>query len=372
MDDDSFLEAACALLSLHSTADQPGELRKALDFVIDFIGPGFTVERFESNGKPSALLYHGATRPPGFPIIFNAHLDVVPAAPELFRPRREGSHLIARGSHDMKVSALVLARVFSEVAGSLPYPLGLQLVTDEEIGGRHGTRYQLEQGVTGDFVIIGEQSGLELVTDSKGIAAVNLEATGTMAHGAYPWLGDNALVKLHATIERILRAYPVARQEAWRTTVGLARIETPNQARNQIPDRALAWLDVRFPPEDTDLNGRTQDEVADFFSQFCEPGVTVVVERADPAHHADQHSPQVNRLLAAVRRQGFSGGFLRKHGSADGRFYYERGIDAVIFGIGGHGLHSDHEYADISTITPYYRALLDFLADSTPDGLLAP
>ncbi len=363
MDDVSFLDAACELLSLRSTADRPEELRKALDFVIEFAGRGCTVERFESEGKPSALLYHGAgSRPSSFPVIFNAHLDVVPAAPELFRPRREGTRLYARGAHDMKVSALVLARVFSELAASLPYPLGLQLVTDEEMGGRHGTRYQLDRGVTGDFVIIGEQSGLELVTDSKGIAAINLEATGTAAHGAYPWLGDNALVKLHVSIEKILRAYPVPSQEAWRTTVGLARIETPNQARNQIPDRARAWLDVRFPPEDTDLNGRTEDKVADFFGQFCEPGVTVQVERADPAHHADQHSPQVDRLRAAVRRQGFSGGFLRKHGSADGRFYYQRGIDAVIFGIGGHGLHSDEEYADISTIPPYYQALKEFLS----------
>jgi len=43
------------------------------------------------------------------------------------------------------------------------------MVTDEEVGGRDGTLHQLEQGVTGDFVVIGEQSGLRLVTESKGI-----------------------------------------------------------------------------------------------------------------------------------------------------------------------------------------------------------
>ena len=49
---------------------------------MDFVGPGFSVERFESNGKPSALVYadgdRGATRPE-FVSIFNGHLDV--AAP---------------------------------------------------------------------------------------------------------------------------------------------------------------------------------------------------------------------------------------------------------------------------------------------------
>lgn len=360
MDADSFLDAARELLCLHSTADRPAVLAEALDFVIDFVGPGFTVERFEDNGKQSALLYCGTERP-HFPVIFNGHVDVVPGSDEMFRPRLDGDRLYARGAHDMKVSALVLARVFRELAPTLPYPLGLQIVTDEEVGGRDGTRYQLAQGVTGDFVVIGEQSGLELVTDSKGIAAVNLHATGRAAHGAYPWLGDNALVKLHKTVARILAAHPPAATEEWRTLVGLARIETPNSARNQIPDRATAWLDVRFPPEDENLTGRTEQQVADYFGTFCESGVTVEVERADPPHHAAQDSPQVRRLRTAAQRQGFPAGFLRKHGSADGRFYFQRGIDAVIYGIGGGGLHSDVEYADVTTIEPYYNSLREFL-----------
>lgn len=363
MDADSFLDAARELLCVHSTADRPAELARALDFVIDFVGPGFTVERFEEKGKPSALIYHGPERP-HFPVLFNGHVDVVPGAADMFKPRLEGDRLYARGAHDMKVSALVLARVFRELAPALPYPLGLQVVTDEEVGGRDGTRYQLDQGITADFVVIGEQSGLEIVTDSKGIAAVNLHASGRAAHGAYPWLGDNALVKLHKTIASILEAHPPAMQEEWRTLVGLARIETPNTARNQIPDEATAWLDVRFPPEDASLTGRTADEVAEYFGRFCEPGVSVEVERADPPHHADQGSSQVSRLRAAAQRQGFPAGFLRKHGSADGRFFFQRGMDAVIYGIGGVGLHSDDEYADVTTIEPYYRSLRDFLTQA--------
>ena len=64
-------------------------------------------------------------------------------------------------------------------------------------------------------MIIGEQSGLEIVADSKGIATVVLRATGVSGHGAYPWRGDNALVKLLASIERVLAAYPVPAEEAW-------------------------------------------------------------------------------------------------------------------------------------------------------------
>ncbi len=55
MDADSFLAEASELLAIPSTADRPGDLRRALDFVLDFAGPAVTVERFESGGKPSAL-----------------------------------------------------------------------------------------------------------------------------------------------------------------------------------------------------------------------------------------------------------------------------------------------------------------------------
>jgi succinyl-diaminopimelate desuccinylase len=362
MDTESFVAAARELLAVRSTVDRPDDLDRALCFVLDFVGPGFTVERFESHGKPSALVYSGAERP-HFPVILNAHLDVVPAPPGQFRPRRRGDRLYARGAQDMKMSALVQAQVFRELAGRLPYPLGLQLVTDEETGGRDGTLHQLEQGVSGGFVIIGEHSGLDIVTESKGIIAATLRAAGRGGHGAYPWLGDNALVKLQRSVGNVLARYPVPAGEVWRTTVNLARIHTPNQARNQIPALAEAWLDIRFPPEDTDLNGQTARQVAAHLGAFCEPGVTAVVDHADPPHRADPDLPEVRGLQQAARRQGYRGGLLRKHGAGDARFYYQRGTAAVAFGIGGDGQHGPGEYADIGTIAPYYRALKEFLSD---------
>ena len=202
---------------------------------------------------------------------------MVPAAAEQFVARRDGDRLYARGAQDMKVSALAEALAFRELAATLPDPVALQLVTDEETGGRNGTRHQLERGVRGQFVIIGETSGLRIVTDSKGMLGVTLRSAGRGAHSAYQWLGDNALVKLMRSVDRVLARYPVATAEQWRTTVNVARVHTPNQARNQIPAEAEAWLDIRFPSEDRDFNERSAPEVAAYLQSFCEPGVTAVV-----------------------------------------------------------------------------------------------
>jgi succinyl-diaminopimelate desuccinylase len=367
VDLDQFLTDATELLSIPSTADRPDQLWRALDYVVSYVGPGLTVERFEANGKPSALIYLGRRTPETtFRVILNGHLDVVPAPPDQFRVRRDGDRLYARGAQDMKVSALALALAFRECVGRVPYRLALQLVTDEEVGGRDGTRHQIEAGgVRADFVVIGEHSGLDVVTDSKGLFHVALRAGGVGAHSAYPWLGDNALVRLIGAVDAVLARYPVPAVEAWRTTVNVARIETSNAAYNQIPAEAVAYLDVRYPAEDTDLNGHDEKEIEAHFAALCGPGVTVTVDHLDPPHHADPDRPEVNALRAQARRQGYGGALLRKHGAGDGRYYYQRGIDAVAFGVGGAGQHGAGEHADVTTFVPYHRAVTDFLLELT-------
>jgi succinyl-diaminopimelate desuccinylase len=359
MDMAAFLAAAVELLAVKSVSDRPDELRRAVDLVLDFTGPGFCVERFECAGKPGALVYRGAVRP-AFAVILNAHLDVVAAPASQFRPYREGDRLYARGAMDMKVAALAQALAFRELAGRVPYPLGLQLVTDEETEDPHGTLGQLRAGVTARFAVIGEASGLGIATECKGIAHVKLSAEGRGAHSAYPWMGDNAVLKLNRAIAAILAAYPVPSHEAWQATVSVARVHTQNLAMNQVPAAAEAWLDVRFPAGDPGFD-TTPQQVAAYLAGFCEPGVTPVVDRIDPPYRADERHPEIAALRAAVRGQGYPGELLRRHGTGDVCFFAEHGIECVEFGIGGDGLHGPDEYADITTIAPYYQALTGFL-----------
>ncbi|MCU7727367.1 M20/M25/M40 family metallo-hydrolase [Actinoplanes sp. KI2] len=353
----SMIDRLAELIAIRSTADRPAELRRALDLVIAEAGTGFVVRRFESNGKPSALLTPAGAGP--LRVILNAHLDVVPAADEQFVPRRDGDRLYGRGAHDMKAAALVLTAVFREAAATLPYPIGLQLVTDEEVGGADGTGHQLAQGVRAGFVVIGEQSALRVVTESKGICQARLTTTGRAAHAAYPWLGSNALLTLHTAISRLLARHPVPAAEDWVTTVNVARITTPNQAYNQVPAAAEAWLDIRFPPTDPDFAGRDRAEIAAHLSGIT--GVPAVVDALGPPHHADPDGPGVRALREAIRATGHPADLLRKHGAADGRYYHALGIDAVIFGPSGDGQHGPAEYVDLRSLRPYRDALRGFL-----------
>lgn len=336
------------LISVQSTADRPDELHRALEMVLELVGPGFEVRRFESRGKPSALVGPNNAR-----VVLNAHLDVVPGTPEQFTARRDGHRLYGRGAHDMKCAALILATVFRELAPQLPYPIALQLVTDEEVGGFDGTGHQVAQGIRAGFVVIGEQSNLRIVTESKGILRVRLTATGRTAHAAYPWLGENALVAVVDAVQRLLERFPVPAAEDWVTTVNVAKIETGNEAVNMVPADACAWLDVRFPPTDTDLVAELRE--------IAGPGVELHVDAMGAPHHADPAGAEVRALQQAAAAVGYDGSLLRKHGAADGRFYSAHGIDAVIFGPGGDGQHGPAEYVDLRTLRPHRDALRTFL-----------
>jgi succinyl-diaminopimelate desuccinylase len=362
---DGWLARAGELIAIRSTAERPDELRRAVEFVVGEVGDGFTVRRFESGGKPSALLHPAGADGP-FRVVLNVHVDVVPAEERQFTAVRDGDRLYGRGAQDMKVAALVLAGVFRDVAAGLPYPIALQVVADEEVGGADGTAHQIAQGVRAGFVLIGEQSGLRVVHESKGLVHVRVTAAGRAGHAAYPWLGRNALVALIAAVERVLRRYPVPATEEWTTTVNPARIETPDRAINQVPAEATAWLDIRFPPQDDSFAGRRPEEIAAHLGDIAGGGVRVVVDALGAPHRADPAGAEVLALQAAARDAGFSGELLRKHGAADGRHYSAYGMPAVIFGPGGDGQHGPEEYVDLTTLTPYRDAVTAFLRGLRP------
>ena len=109
---------------MESVSGRPDELARAVDLVLDFTGPEFTVERFESAGAPGALAYRGAQRP-AFAVILNAHVDVVPAPAAQFgrtvrvrRADRRAGHLRAGTARRRPVPAIQHGEVCCPASGS--------------------------------------------------------------------------------------------------------------------------------------------------------------------------------------------------------------------------------------------------------------
>lgn len=352
------------LLSIPSVADNVVALRDAVDYVATYVEAhsNVTIERFERGGKPSFLAYKGDQRPKRFDVILSAHLDVVPGESDQFEPVVKGGRLYGRGAFDMKAAAIAETAVFCELVDRVSFALGLQIVSDEEVGGYNGVLYQIEQGVRAQLVITGEHTlapGV-IYTEQRGLAWVEVMFSGTTAHAGYPWKGDNALTRATTFVQNVLAVYPVPKEEIWGTTVNIASIETTNTTHNVIPDNARVKMDFRFTPSDRTFD--TIETITTFIQSIDPTAEVTAIPVFDPASTVRRSNPYLRALQDALEEQrGEPVVFESRYAGGDARHYAAVGDDAVEFGLTGGSMHGSKEYVDISSLSPYMHILRSFL-----------
>lgn len=365
---ESLLDISQQLIAISSTADNKPALHKVLDIITTQISANqsLIVERFESGGEPSLLAYKGKKRPSTFRVLLNGHVDVVPGKKEQFTPIIKDGRLYGRGASDMKVAAVALTQVFCDMVEKVPYPLGLQIVTDEEVGGENGTAYQLAQGVTTQLAIAGEFTPLGTIcNESRGFCWAEIEFTGASAHSAYPWNGTNAILLAQEFTEKLLAAIPTPASDEWCTTANIATISTPNTTFNKVPGRATLGVDIRFTANDTRF--ASHQTATEFLQNLAPKDTAVHLKKLEPSHYANPESTDLQVLAKVVTAiSGQPAAFIHKHGAADIRFFSQKGIPAVTLGVQGQGIHSDNEYVEIDSIERYVATLTTFLQDITP------
>lgn len=360
-----WLARAQQLLAIPSQQDDVEARNAALNFIVDQLTAceDITVEHFERNGVKSILAYAGTTRPKRFNVILNGHVDVVPAKEEQFVPHIKDGRMYARGALDMKLAALVMTDLFCEFAAKIPQSLGLQIVTDEEPGGYDGAKYQYEQGVRTDFYITGEQSGNDIAVAAKGMCRIKIIMNGTSAHSAYLWRGDSALVKMMRLADKLLTAYPIPSEEAWVTTVNIARIETKSEGYfNRVPDAVEMHVDVRIPTGDPHF---ATEESARAFILALAPEAIITSLTLEQGHHVPSDDPHLKQLIAATTKaRGQAPELLKRHGQSDIRHYnLDPHCQGVEFGLKGAHDHGDGEYAELSSVHIFKASLHTFLTD---------
>jgi succinyl-diaminopimelate desuccinylase len=351
---DQLLEFTKSLISIPSTKENPDKLQEVLDVVKKELAE-FKFKEFSDAGIPSLLFYNTPELPEKFKIILNAHLDVVPGQPDQFIPKIEGDKLMGRGACDMKSGAVGEILAFKDLATKVNYPLGLQLVTDEEVGGFHGTQYQIKQGVKADFVIAGESTDLALNNDAKGVFWLRITSHGVPAHAAYPWNGKNAIWEMIDFLNKLQQTFPVPNLEKWLTTANLSHIENANTTFNKVPDDCTVLLDIRYIPTDSET-------IVNTIKNLLPQDFTLEIVTKEPCQHTDQNNPYLKSLAKSITQiTQKPTEFIQKHGASDIRHYDGAGMSGVCFGPTGSGLHSDNESGSIQGLTNYHRILTDFL-----------
>ncbi|HSE29656.1 MAG TPA: M20 family metallopeptidase [Candidatus Saccharimonadales bacterium] len=363
MSQEKFVELLSQLVAIESVASNKQALHNAVDFIGDLIKdvPNVTIEKHQSNGVPSLLAYKG-NRTAKFDILLNAHVDVVPADPSSFKVAVKDGRIYGRGVLDMKGTAIALAQVFKQAVNNVPYNLGLQIVSDEEVGGQDGVNYYLKNGLEADFVILGEYNNTKntIYNAARGICWIEVGFKGESAHGAHLWHGSNAIVKASEFVTGILKCYPTPKAETWTTTANIATISTENETYNKVPDKAKVKIDFRFTQEDP--NFKDKQSVKDFVKSIHPEAELLQFVNFEPSVHVEELNPYVQGLSSALQKvTGSPVSYKSRPGGSDGRHFAAKNIDVVEFGLYGEGSHSPNEYIETSSFTEYVSVLNNFL-----------
>jgi succinyl-diaminopimelate desuccinylase len=350
-------EVALAERLMRYDTSRPEQIRAAASFVGGWLerDGDITVSTSEHNELPVLLAEVGPSSGPC--VIFHGHLDVVPAFPSQFEPRREGDRLLGRGAYDMKGALACMLCAVKDLADQSRVRVKLVCVPDEESEDveDRSTDALIEAGLTADFAITGEPTDLHIGVEAKGVLAVRVEVSGTAAHGSTPWLGDNAILKAHDTFRRI-ETLPFSRESSDlfdRPSINLSRIEG-GDAFNKVPDRCWIDVDIRFLP------GQDPGGILAQIRDLDDVEVLKVFTRA-PAI-VSRTNPYVRALRDGVGRslpgEALSVG---RDGASDAGSFLAAGVPAVEFGPTGGGHHGPEEWVSLASLRTYRQALGDFV-----------
>jgi succinyl-diaminopimelate desuccinylase len=372
MNTKQIIETTKQLIRIPSTYDNPEALQTAVNFLAKIVAacPDVTIERFERNGKPSFLAYRGPVRPATFDILLNGHVDVVPGPEHLFKPVEKDGKLYGRGALDMKGTSAVLTDVFCKLVHEVPYALGLQIVSDEEIGGYDGVRLHINEGVRAKFVIMGEYANDKhtIYNAARGLCWAEIKFKGKAAHGGHLWNGTNAVLKAGDFAGAILKRYPTPDKETWTTTASIANLSTPNDAYNKVPDSAILKIDFRFTQEDPVFQSRESLEA--FIASIDPEAELLDLATFEPAVKVEELNPYVQGLSAAMREvTGKKPQYLGRPASSDGRHFALVNNDIVEFGLYGKNPHSEDEWVDLASFGEYHKTLTAFLHNPVPAAI---
>jgi acetylornithine deacetylase/succinyl-diaminopimelate desuccinylase-like protein len=300
-------------------------------------------------------------------VLLAPHMDTVgePAYALQLTPVVRDGRIYGRGACDTKGSVAAFFQSLLNVAASGPRPnhteiLFVGLIDEENM--QLGSRHFAQHGPQGDLAIVGEPTGLEIVTAHKGDVWLRLRTTGRSAHGATPHRGKNAVTAMARIVLALETEYAAelaarpAHPRLGRPTVNVGRIDGGRQP-NIVPAECTIDIDRRTLPGETEAGVRRE-----IIALLRRHGLKAAYDnlRTNPCEPLDTcpDLPLVRSLTRAAGRKGTRG----VHYFTDAAPLAAGGTPSVVFGPGDIAqAHTEREWLAISQLEKSIQILERFL-----------
>ena len=285
------------------------------------------------------------------------HIDTVPEQGN-GASRLEGDRMYGLGTSDMKAGVAVMIHLLeSQDVVDGPYDVvGVFYDKEEGSSDDNGLEDVLDRApwLTGAaLAVVLEPTDLRLELGCNGVMNADVVFTGTAAHSARPWMGENAITKAGAWLDRLHRMEPEAVEVdglEYREVFSVTRA-SGGIANNVIPAEFRLNVNYRFPPS-YDL-ARAEERLREV---AADADRVVVKDRAaaGAVPTANEHLDGLVEALGAERSA--------KQGWTDVARLGARGVPAVNYGPGDPGVaHRADESVALGNLDAAYQGLLGFL-----------
>ncbi len=356
--DQSLTGILAKLVAFPTESRRTGVSEECFKYVAEYLlRRSMHVKLHNSGGFPSLIATTHETAKPK--VVLQAHLDVVPAESALYNLREEDGKLYGRGVYDMKFAAACYLQLVEELKGELgQYDFAIMLTSDEELGGKNGTGYLVEQGFSAGVCVLPDGGNdWHMEAGNNGVWMIELTATGRSAHGSRPWEGENAIEKLTAALLEIRSLFEEAAPHKCSITV--SRI-SGGHAINQVPDDATATIDMRFVNDD-----HYQAKRAKIENIASKAKLTIKTLAKEPVGNIDLEHPAIKSFAkVASKVRGQELGECRSFGSSDARYFTAQGIPSIVVRPNGGGAHSSEEWIDKADLLEFYEVLKAYIKEA--------
>jgi acetylornithine deacetylase/succinyl-diaminopimelate desuccinylase-like protein len=332
------------------SANPPGKEPALAEALEPFLGDlGMSIELDPVIGERSNL--HAWLGRPEGGVAFVSHLDTVPAGDgwnsDPFAPVVRGDVFTALGASDPKASIAAYIVALNRLVAAGWRPRGsvrfVGLVDEEERQtGAQAWVETKDSSAFPDFAMVGEPTGLQVVTCHKGEFYLEVRFDGAEAHSSEPSAGANAIyaaADLISYVESLQAAppreggpeHPLTGFGTW--SVGTAR---GGRGITIVPETAVVQIDCRFNPNDdphrsVDLIRSAAEQIAGRRESIT---ASVQVLHLAPAMETDPEIPAVRTLVEAAGEEITNPGPIGWGATCDANLISSAGVPVVVFGPG--------------------------------------
>lgn len=388
MNETENIEVLDLFLSMIRTKSYSGHEQDMAQLMLKYMQDhGFDEAFIDQYGNVLGCL-HGNR--PGKTILFDGHIDTVPAEntsdwqSDPFEPVIRNGNVYGRGAADMKgadAAFLYAVAKFGEKHGrNFSGDLWVAGVVHEECFEGVSARI-ISERVKPDLVVIGEASEMNIKCSQRGRAEIVLETYGVPCHSSNPQKGVNAVYNMMKAFEAI-RKLPQTHVDGM-AGEGIMEltdiISEPYPGASVVPHTCRATFDRRL------LVGETKENVLDpitklleslheedpsfkasaYYSagkELCYTGETIAADRFFPAWKEDKDDPFVQSIYNEIKRMGYAPKLTGYSFCTNGSHYGgEAGIFCIGIGPGredsAHTIDECIPIKDLYAIADYYTAV---------------